>query len=83
MHNWQKWGRQLPLQVPIDAASLHSYGDASGKGVAATVYAVVTQLIKVSQGLVAAKSWLGQQGMTIPCFELISAHMAVNLVKNI
>ena len=94
MRNWQKWESQLPSQVdtpraltpvqePIDNISLHAFGDASGKGVAATVYAVVTQLTRVNQGLVAAKSRLAKQGLTIPRLELVSAHMAVNLVKNV
>ena len=94
MRNWQKWESQLPSQVdtpraltrvqgPIDNISLHAFGDASGKGVAATVYAVVTQLTRVNQGLVAAKSRLAKQGLTIPRLELVSAHIAVNLVKNV
>ena len=50
---WNKWESSLPNQVnvprtlarsqaPIEDVALHAFGDASGKGVAAAVYAVVT-----------------------------------------
>ena len=58
-------------------------GDASGEGVASAVYAVVRQPSGVSQGLVAAKARLAKQGLTIPCLELMSAHMATNLIRNV
>ena len=45
----------------------------------AASYAVVTQESGVTQGLVAAKSRLAKQGLTIPRLK----HMAVNLVTNI
>ena len=41
--------RSLPLLR--EEIHLHSFGDASGKGVAAAVYAVVFQLSAVNQGL--------------------------------
>ena len=76
--------RSLPLhQEEILEIHLHSFGDASGKGVAAVVYAVVFQPEGVSQGLVAAKSRLAKQGLTIPRLELVSGHMAVNLITNV
>ena len=37
----------------------------------------------VTQGLVDAKSRLAKQGLTIPHLEMISGHMAVNLVTNV
>ena len=37
----------------------------------------------VSQGLVTAKSRLAKQGLTIPRLELVSGHMAVNLIANV
>ena len=91
---WNKWERSLPNQVnvprtlapskaPIEDVALHAFEDASGKGVAAAVYAVVTQSSEVNQGLVAAKSRLGKQGLTIPRLELVSGHMAVNLLTNV
>ena len=66
-----------------DACNLHAFGDASGKGVAAAVYAVVTQPSGINQGLVAAKARLAKQGLTIPRLELISGHMVVNLIANV
>ena len=36
----------------------------------------------MTQGLVPAKSQLAKQGLTIPCLELVSVHMATNLVSN-
>ena len=91
---WQKWKTNLPqeiqvpraltcIQEPIQDIALHGFGDASGKGVAAAVYAVVTQHSKLSQGLVSAKSRLAKEGLTIPRRELVSGHMAVNLLSNI
>ena len=93
-NKWTKWERRLPSRVtaprslikfrePIQKIDLHAFGDASGKGVAAAVYAVVTQPSGVNQGLVAAKSRLVKQGLTIPRLELVSGHMAANLVQNV
>ena len=76
--------RPLPLlRENITDIHLHSFGDASGKGVAAAVYAVVFQPSAVNQGLVAAKARLAKQGLTIPRLELVSGHMAVNLISNV
>ena len=61
---------------------MHAFGDASGKGVAAAVYAVVVQESGVNQGLVAARARLSKKGLTIPRLELVSGHMAVNLLAN-
>ena len=91
---YQKWEQNLPrlLDVPralviareqIEGISLHAFGDASGRGVAAVVYAVVKQGSCITQGLVAARSRLAKQGLTIPRLELVSGHMAVNLIKNV
>ena len=76
--------RSLPSQrEEITDIHLHSFGDASGKGVAAAVYAIVFQPSKVSQGLIAAKARLAKQGLTIPRLELVSGHMTVNLISNV
>ena len=58
----------------IEEINLHAFGDASSKGVAAAVYAVVKQP-GTAQGMVAAKSRLPKQGLTIPRIELVSGHM--------
>ena len=54
-----------------------------GRGVGTAVYAVVCQPSGTTQRLVAAKARLAKQGLTIPRLELISAHMATNLVVNV
>ena len=61
---------------------LHSFGDASAKGVAACVYVTVQQPSGTNQGLVAARSRLARHGLTIPRLELVASHMAVNLLEN-
>ena len=69
MQSWIRWEERLPeqLTVPrslaayqedIQSIELHAFGDASGKGVAAAVYAVVVQESGVNQGLVAARARL-------------------------
>ena len=91
---WKKWERSLPQQIncpraltraqqPSKNIQLHAFGDASGKGVAAAVYAVIKQPSSVNQGLVTAKARLAKQGLPIPCRELTSGHMAVNLLSNV
>ena len=76
--------RSLPSQrEEITDIHLYSFGDASGKGVAAAVYAVVFQPSEVSQGLIAAKGRLAKQGLSIPRLELVSGHIAVNLISNV
>ena len=67
----------------ILSIDLHAYGDASGEGVSAAVYAGVEQPSGVNQGLVTAKSWLPKKGLTIPRLELVSGHMATKSVYNV
>ena len=89
-----KWESCLPQQIncpraltsaqqPIKNIELHAFGDGSGKGAAAAVYAVVKQLTSVNKGLVTAKARLAKQRLTIPRRELVSGHMAVNLLSNV
>ena len=91
---WDSWESRLPARVstrrsvatyrePVDAVELHAFGDASGRGVATAVYAVVSQASGVTQGLIAAKSRLAKQGLTIPRLELVAGHMAANAVDNV
>ena len=46
------------------------------------MYTVVYQESGMHQGLLAAKVRLAKKGLTKPRLELISAHMAANLVDN-
>ena len=91
---WNKWENSLPKQVevprslakarkPIKSIALHGFGDASGHGVSAAVYAVVNQQSTVNQGLVVARARLAKNGLTIPRLELVAAHMVVNLLANV
>ena len=91
---WRDWEKSLPSEEtvprpivnyrePVLNVELHTFGDASTKGVGAVVYSVVRQPSGTTQQLVAAKSRLAKEGLTIPRLELISAHMATNLVKNV
>ena len=93
MQNWVQW-EKLPnhvtvpqplaaYQEDIQTIELHAFGDASRKGVAAAVYAVVMQEKGVNQGLVASRARLAKKGLTIPRLELMSGHMAVNLLSNV
>ena len=86
--------KELPEQVTVprsiavhqeivDEVELHAFGDASKKGVSAAVYAITKQESGVNVGLVAAKARLAKQDLTIPRLELVSAHMAANLVSNV
>ena len=91
---WDKWYRSLPVSVtiprsivphkqPIQELTLHAFGDASSKGVSSVVYAVVKQENGVAQNIVAAKSRVAKRGLTIPRLELVSGHMAANLITNV
>ena len=91
---WEEWGALIsekftiprtlaPVHQPITAVTLHAFGDASKSGVSAVVYAVVQQGETKTQGLVCAKSRLAKQNLPIPRLELVSAHMATNLVSNV
>ena len=91
---WNSWNENLPPEIavprsivgyqePVLALELHGFGDASTKGVGAAVYSVVQQSSGVTQRLVAAKSRLVKQGLTIPRLELISSHMATNFLVNV
>ena len=90
---WSVWQSELPDKVEfprslvnfredINDIKLRTFGDASGKGVAAAVF-VIKQPSGVSQGLVAAKSRLAKEQLTILRQELVSTHMACNLVHNV
>lgn len=94
MKSWSKWESQLPEGItaprtiakhrePITNINLHCFGDASGRGVSAALYAVLFQPSGTSVGLVTAKARLAKQGLSIPRLELVSGHMAVNLVVNV
>ena len=91
---WKKWLQNLSNEITIPRSltsghekvtevCLHAFGDASNKGCCAAVYAVVKNRDKQSQGLTASKSRIARKNTSIPRLELVSAHMAANLVDNI
>ena len=67
----------------LDEIELHVFGDAGKRGAAAAVYAITKQASSVTVCLVAAKAQLAEQDLTIPRLELVSAHIATNLVSNV
>ena len=71
-----KWKDGLPTSVTvprtltayrenINKIDLHCFGDASGTGVSAAFYAVVTKQSGISVGLVTAKGRLAMQGFHV------------------
>ena len=81
MKSWRAWNTKQPKQVEVPRSlavyqeevlgiELHGFGDTSGKGTAAAVYAVVRQAKGVTQGLVTAKARLAKKELTIPRLEL-------------
>ena len=76
---------EIPGSIPtskesITSVDLHVFGDASILANCAAVYAVVNQPSEISQGLVASKSRISKRDLTIPRLELVSTHMACNLI---
>ena len=80
---WVKWESRLPESFTIQRSLvvhreeieqiyLHSIGAACSNGVAACVYAVIRQASGTNQGLIAARSRLAKQGLTIPRLELVA-----------
>ena len=91
---WQKKEQSVPAEVttrralalyqqPVNSVELHVFGDASTHGVGAVVYSVVRQEDGITQTLVTAKSRLAKKELSVPRLELVSAHMATNLVANV
>ena len=91
---WLKWERALqsflsfPQSIPsyrepIQEIQIHSFGDASKRGLCAAVYTVVKQESCSMQCLVAAKSRLSKSKLTIPRSELVAGHMVLNLAVNV
>ena len=67
----------------IKEVNIHTFADASGQGVCATLYVVIRQQNgKVHQGILSPKSRLAKKNQTIPRLELIAAHMAANITAN-
>lgn len=94
INRWKRWQKSLPEsfivqrsipleQAKIERIDLHAFADASKNGTAASVYAVVFQKSRVSQGLLCSSSRLAKKSLSIPRLELVAAHMASNLLENV
>ena len=90
---FQRWEESLRAEVTtsrpiasyreaIYSLELHAFGDASTHGVGAAVYSVVRQRGGITQTLVTGKARLAKKDLTTPRLELVTAHMAANLVIN-
>ena len=75
--------RSIPThKEAITSVALHIFRDGSIVAYYAAVYAVVNKPSAISQGLVASKSRISKRDLTIPRLELVSTHMACNLISN-
>ena len=89
---WIKWSENLPQKFAVSrsipvfkdeilSVDLYVFGKASLKDVSAVLYAVAHQKDGRNQGILAAKSRLLRQTLTVPRLELVAAHMATNLME--
>ena len=67
----------------INCVDLYGFGDASGEGVSAVVYAVVAQITNQNQGIRVSKSRIAKRTLTIRRLELVATHMVTNLLTNV
>ena len=92
--SWNQWLTKLPDEVTVPRSitcaqeavtivNLHSFRYASKKGCSVAVYGVVKQGEKQTQGLLVSKSRIAKKDLSMPRLELVSAHMAVNLLENV
>ena len=90
---WKQFCGNLPTKMEmnrslclyreeIHSIELHAFGEPSEKGISAVVYAVA-QPSGYSVGIIAARSRLAKKDTTIPRLELVSSHMAANLLENV
>ncbi len=90
---WLKWNKQLKnVKVPrsltggsedVKAIELHVFADASNLACSAVTIAVVEQTSGTVKGLLTSKSRISKRNTSIPRLELVGAHMAANMAKNL
>ena len=91
---WEKWKSTLPSKVkvprsipsadtPLNAIDIQVFANSSMIGTCETAYAVIHQTGPVNQHLIASKSRLAKQNMSIPRLDLIAIRMTSNLPENI
>ncbi|XP_028410907.1 uncharacterized protein LOC114533565 [Dendronephthya gigantea] len=90
---WHKWNKQLKnVEVPrsltgnskeTKAIELHVFADASNLACSAVTIAVVEHSSGTIKGLLTSKSRISKRNTSIPRLELVGAHMAANMAKNL
>lgn len=90
---WLKWNKQLTnVKVPrsligcsskMKAVNLHMFADASNLACSVTTIAVVEHTSGTVKGLLTSKSRISKRNTSIARLELVGAHMAANMVKNL
>ena len=91
---WNKWltsspykttfPRSIPLlDANINHGDIHVFGNSSIMVTCAVVYAVVFQPNGTQQNIIASKSRLAKQKLSIPSLELVATHKAAILADNV
>ena len=90
---WHKWNKQLKnVKVPrsltgnskeTKVIELHVFADASNLACSAVTIAVVEHSSGTIKGLLTSKSRISKRNTSIPRLELVGAHMAANMAKNL
>ena len=88
MRDSSSFKNEMPRPVALNkksitAVDLHVIGDASIVASCTTVYALFHQPSVTNKGLAVSKSCISEKNLTIPRLELVSAHLASNLIENV
>ena len=80
---WLKWNQQLKnVKVPR-SSKLHVFANASNLACSAVAIAVFEHSSGKIKGLLTSKSRMSKRNTSIPRLELVGAHMAANMAKNL
>ena len=88
---WQKWQRQLPESSSIPRSvsvkamkdvQLHGFDHASKVGICTAIYAVASDGVETTQGLLTSTARVAKKNQTIPRLELVSGHVVANMLDN-
>ena len=68
----------------INLTNIHAFGDPNIMGTCTVAYAAVFERSGTQQKIIASKSCLAKQKLSIPRFDLVATYMAVNLtIRNV
>ena len=67
----------------MKAVDLHVFADASNLACSAATVAVIEHLTGTVKGLLTSKSRISKRNTSIARLELVGAHMAANIIKNL